>query len=198
MQQTAGAIERFWRVVLVSALDEELDRTDARYGIDVFWKAFLSNRRGYRVGIPTVPLATCMTGCKAEIERRGGEVTLRAPLRADSCRGRCDERAWSSMAGARKAADAYVFALPHEALARFVARGEYRTKHCWRNLSNIHVSPITGVHFWFDREVMSEPFVDAAGYDDAVDLQQNSTLWHGKWRTQWSRAVPATGHQRLL
>ena len=56
MRQTPGAIERFWRVVLVSALDEELARTDARYGIDVFWKAFLANRGGYRVGIPTVPL----------------------------------------------------------------------------------------------------------------------------------------------
>src|SRR5271163_2896582 len=39
MKQTPAAIERFWRVVLVSALDEDLARTDARYGIDVFWKA---------------------------------------------------------------------------------------------------------------------------------------------------------------
>jgi zeta-carotene desaturase len=30
-RQTPGAMERFWRVVLVSALDEELDRTDARW-----------------------------------------------------------------------------------------------------------------------------------------------------------------------
>ena len=30
-RQTPRAIERFWRVVLVSALDEELDRTDARF-----------------------------------------------------------------------------------------------------------------------------------------------------------------------
>src|SRR5207249_8648923 len=29
--QTKRAVERFWRVVLVSALDEELDRTDARF-----------------------------------------------------------------------------------------------------------------------------------------------------------------------
>jgi len=29
-KQTPAAIERFWRVVLVSALNEELDRTDAR------------------------------------------------------------------------------------------------------------------------------------------------------------------------
>ena len=55
-RQTPRAIERFWRVVLVSALDEELEHTDARYGMDVFWKAFLSNRTGYRMGVPTVPL----------------------------------------------------------------------------------------------------------------------------------------------
>src|SRR5579864_6713138 len=57
MKQTSRAIECFWRVVLVSALDEELRRTDARYGIEVFWKAFLGSRRGYCLGIPTVPLA---------------------------------------------------------------------------------------------------------------------------------------------
>ena len=77
-----GAIERFWRVVLVSALDEELDRTDARFGVDVFWKGFLSNRTGYRMGVPAVPLAELYDGCKAEIERRGGEVNLRMPVRA--------------------------------------------------------------------------------------------------------------------
>ena len=44
MRQTPGAIERFWRVVLVSALDEELARTDAKYGIEVFWKAFSEQR----------------------------------------------------------------------------------------------------------------------------------------------------------
>ena len=79
--QTQGAIERFWRVVLVSALDEELDHTDARYGVDVFWKAFLMNSTGYRMGVPIVPLADLYAGCKAAIETRGGEVILRAPVR---------------------------------------------------------------------------------------------------------------------
>src|SRR5205085_4746632 len=66
--QTKGAIERFWRVVLVSALDEELDKSDARYGIGVFWKGFLSNRAGYRMGVPGVPLAELYEGCKGVIE----------------------------------------------------------------------------------------------------------------------------------
>src|SRR5579863_2796326 len=63
--QTSAAIDRFWRVVLVSALDEELAKTSAQYGVDVFWKAFLGSRGGYRVGIPTVPLAELYEGCKA-------------------------------------------------------------------------------------------------------------------------------------
>ena len=45
-EQTEAAISRFWGVVLVSALDEQLDRTDAQYGVDVFWKAFIDESRG--------------------------------------------------------------------------------------------------------------------------------------------------------
>ena len=67
--QTHSAIERFWRVVLVSALDEELAATDARYGIEVFWKAFLGNRGGYRIGIPLVPLADLYDGCRDAVVR---------------------------------------------------------------------------------------------------------------------------------
>src|SRR5262249_21576488 len=70
--QSAASISRFWGVVLVSALNEELDRTDARYGLDVFWKAFLANRGGYRVGVPSVPLGELYDGCRAAIES-GGE-----------------------------------------------------------------------------------------------------------------------------
>src|SRR5215471_2271110 len=81
-KQTPRAIERFWRVVLVSALDEELDRTDAHFGIDVFWKAFLKNSAGYRMGVPAVPLAELYEGCLVAIEKKGGEVVLRSPVRS--------------------------------------------------------------------------------------------------------------------
>src|SRR5258707_10941073 len=80
-RQTPAAIERFWRVVLVSALNEELDRTDARFAIDVFWKAFLANRAGYRMGVPSVPLAELYDGCRTAIEKKGGQVVLRSPVR---------------------------------------------------------------------------------------------------------------------
>jgi squalene-associated FAD-dependent desaturase len=156
--QTKRAIERFWRVVLVSALDEELDRTDARFGVDVFWKAFLSNRTGYRMGVPAVPLANLYDGCKSEIERRGGEVILRAPVRGLKIENgefvgiRFDE-------GREESADAYVFAVPHTALAELLPESMKRSDPSLANLDKIKVAPITGVHFWFDRPVMTEPFV---------------------------------------
>jgi len=157
-KQTPAAIERFWRVVLVSALDEELDRTDARFGVDVFWKAFLSNRTGYRMGVPAVPLAELYDGCKAEIEKRGGEVTLRAPVRAIQFRdGRVAGVEFDG--GRTETADAYVFALPHTGLRELLPEEMLRAEPALGNLDKIRVAPITGVHFWFDRQVMTEPFV---------------------------------------
>jgi len=156
--QTQRAIDRFWRVVLVSALDEELDRTDARFGVDVFWKAFLSNRTGYRMGVPAVPLANLYDGCKLEIEKRGGEVTLRAPVRGLKIEN-------GEIAGVRfdeakeESADAYIFAVPHTALAEILPESVKQSDPSLANLDKIKVSPITGVHFWFDRQVMKEPFV---------------------------------------
>ena len=156
--QTSGAIERFWRVVLVSALDEELDRTDARYGVDVFWKAFLMNATGYRMGVPVVPLADLYQGCKAAIETRGGEVHLRAPVRAL----KVDDTKIKSVqfdGGREESADTYVFALPHDTLFELMPESIRRAEPSLGNLSKIKTAPITGVHFWFDRVVMDDPFV---------------------------------------
>ena len=157
-KQTPGAIQRFWRVVLVSALDEELDRTDARYGVDVFWKAFVSNRTGYRMGIPTVPLAELYDGCKSEIEKRGGEVTLRSPVRGIHMEGHALEKVEFD-GGRLESADAFVFAVPHESLLGLLPVQARLHEPAFANLEKIRVSPITGVHFWFDHEVMQEPFV---------------------------------------
>lgn len=157
-RQTQGAIDRFWRVVLVSALDEELDKTDARFGVDVFWKGFLSNRIGYRMGVPAVPLAELYDGCKAEIERRGGEVTLRMPVRTVCFQNR-SLLGVEFDGGRQESADAYLFAVPHQALAELLPPDLKRQIPSLQHLDNFAVSPITGVHFWFDRAVMTEPFV---------------------------------------
>ena len=157
-RQTPAAITRFWRIVLVSALSEELEHIDARYGIDVFWKAVLSNRNGYRMGVPSVPLSQLYDGCKAAIEQRGGEVTLRSPARAI----RVENGAVTGVqfeTGRFESADAFLFAIPHTALAELLPDDATKIEPRLANLQKIQVAPITGVHLWFDRQVMTEPFL---------------------------------------
>jgi len=157
-KQTPRAIERFWRVVLVSALDEELDRTDARFGIDVFWKAFLKNSSGYRMGVPSVPLAELYAGCRATIEKKGGQVILRSPVR----RLLVENGALAAVQfdnGREEIADSFVLAIPQDKLSELLP-GEIRVANpLLAQLEKFKGSPITGVHFWFDREVTKEPFI---------------------------------------
>jgi len=158
MRQTPGAIERFWRVVLVSALDEELARTDAKYGIEVFWKGFLSNARGYRVGIPYVPLAELYEGCREAIARRGGEVRLRSGVRRLCVQG--DGFAGAILEdGTEIPADACIAAVPHDVLLTLAPKEMAEPGAPLEGLRHINTSPITSVHFWFDRTVMAEPFL---------------------------------------
>jgi squalene-associated FAD-dependent desaturase len=158
MNQTQGAIAKFWRVVLVSALDEDLERMGARYGIEVFWKAFLANREGYRLGIPCVPLADLYEGCRDSIVRRGGEVRLRSTVREIVTRNgafagvRLDD-------GSEACADICISAVPQNALPGLMGEESSPSESPIGGLDRIQTSPITGVHFWFDRTVMTEPFL---------------------------------------
>lgn len=157
-RQSEGAISRFWSVVLVSALNEELARVEARYGLDVFWKAFLSSRLGYVVGIPRVPLSELYEGCRRAIEQRGGEVLCRAAVRGL----KEEDRSISSVemdGGRRDCADFYVLAVPHEIALKLLPERVVMNEPQFRQIRNLQVSPITSVHFWFDRDVMAEPFL---------------------------------------
>jgi squalene-associated FAD-dependent desaturase len=156
--QSEGAISRFWSVVLVSALNEELARTEAGYGLDVFWKAFLSSRSGYVVGIPRVPLGELYEGCRTAIEQRGGEVVCRAVVR-DLKQDDGRMSGVSSDGGREHSADFYILAVPHEAALKLLPERITEAEPQFRQIRNLEVSPITSVHFWFDRDVMAEPFV---------------------------------------
>ena len=78
-RQPARAIERFWRQVLVSAINEELDRMAAAHGFQVFRLGFLARTNSYEMGVPAVPLGSLYAGKRGE---RIGHVDmrLRAPV----------------------------------------------------------------------------------------------------------------------
>ena len=55
-RQTPQTIARFWGLILTSALNEAPERMGEKYARKVFRDAFLRDRRGFEVEIPTVPL----------------------------------------------------------------------------------------------------------------------------------------------
>jgi zeta-carotene desaturase len=173
MKQTPAAIERFWRVVLVSALDEELSRTAARYGIDVFWKAFLGSRKGYRIGIPTVPLADLYDGGCGAVTRRGGEVRLRCGVREIRIEGGRFAKAVLED-GSELEADACIAAVPHGSLLDLMPKELSESGACLEGLRHLKTSPITSAHFWFEGTVMEEPFL--ALLDHTTQWIFNKTL----------------------
>jgi squalene-associated FAD-dependent desaturase len=195
MKQTPAAIERFWRVVLVSALDEELSRTDARYGIEVFWKGFLANKNGYRVGIPSVPLAELYEGCREAVMRRGGEVRLRAGIREIRVRDNCFESVVMDD-GTETSADACIAAVPHEALLSLLPKEMVEENGTLSGLPNIRNSPITGVHLWYDRTVMAEPFLTLL--DHTTQWVFNKSLLYRTSETNGAGARPMSQSEKFL
>src|SRR5262249_43538152 len=193
-KQTPRAIERFWRVVLVSALDEELDRTDARFGIDVFWKAFLKNSRGYRMGVPSVPLAELYAGCRAAIEKKGGEVILRSPVRS-LCVNDGVLAAVQFDGGREESADAFILAVPQDKLNELLPSEIRAANPSLAQLEKFKVSPITGVHLWFDREVTKEPFITLL--DTQTQWIFNKSALYGEAQTSSAPAVPGEASNLL-
>ena len=88
--QTKQAIDRFWAPVLVSALNEELDRTSVRYAALVFRDSFLKSAEAGRMGVPAVPLSQLYGPAAQYIEERGGKV--------HTCARRSIRFAWTAIA----------------------------------------------------------------------------------------------------
>ena len=143
-RQTPHAIDRFWRQVLVSAINEDLDRMAAVHGFQAFWLGFLSSADGYEMGIPSVPLGELYT---ADAWQRMANVRLhlRSPVEHIDANGFVVE-------GQAVTADRYICALPFEKLAAMGLPAP-----------DLQHSPITGVHLWFDREVTTLPHATLLG-----------------------------------
>ncbi len=158
---TKRAVEAFWKPFLISALNDELDDIDADYGIDTAVRAFLLNRRGYEVGLPSVPLGDLYAPCIDYIERRGGRVVFNRGVSGISTQG--DRVASISLQdGSTVEAGSYLSALPFDVLCKLLPQSQ-GTNPYFAMLDGLSVSPITAVHVWFDRPVTELDYAAVIG-----------------------------------
>jgi zeta-carotene desaturase len=145
--QTSRSIERFWRQVLVSAINEELDRMAASHGFQVFWLGFLARSDSYEMGIPAVPLGQ-LYGSEAWRKLSNVELKFRAPVEAIQVD---NNQVTGIVAGGElHRADHYISALPSEKLSALVPSLPIE----WQAFTH---SPITGIHLWFDQPITTLP-----------------------------------------
>jgi squalene-associated FAD-dependent desaturase len=145
--QPERAIRRFWNQVLVSAINEDLDRMAASHGFQVFWLGFLARAGAYEMGIPAVPLGD-LYGPEGWSRIPNVRFHARAPV----------ERVISEngairgviAAGEQHSADYYISALPFERLPGVIPELDLK-------LDGFEHSPITGIHLWFDRGITELP-----------------------------------------
>ncbi|MGC2151321.1 MAG: hydroxysqualene dehydroxylase HpnE [Terriglobales bacterium] len=149
--QTAQAIDRFWKTILVSALNEDLDRVSVPYAAQVVRESFLKSAAAGRMGVPTVPLTELYSAAGGYIRKRGGEIRFRSGIESFASEGTSVHVAAN---GQREDFDYLVMAVPFDILARMLPEGS-ESAPLAEKLTHFTTSPITGIHLWFDREITS-------------------------------------------
>ena len=151
--QTQRAIDRFWKTVLVSALNEDLDRVSCRYAAQVFRESFMNSAEAGRMGVPSIPLSQLYSAAIDYIRARGGEVLLRCAVNSVSP---CSGRVKAATGAGERSFDNVVLAAPFQGAAALLP-ADKRSEEIKRNLHRFEPSPITGIHLWFDREITDLP-----------------------------------------
>jgi len=159
-RQTEKAIAIFWRPILTSALNEDIELASARYGLKVFLDGFLKDRSGFHMGVPSVPLSKLYTEpCLAYLEQRGASVRMRSTVSEIQMNGHRAEGV-RLQDGTFLHADCIISTVPPEALLKIMPE-EHR--HDLPFLKNFESSPITAVYFWFDKSVTSLDYAALVG-----------------------------------
>jgi zeta-carotene desaturase len=147
--QTEQAIGRFWKTILVSALNEDLDQVSVPSAAQVVRESFLKSEAAGRMGIPTVPLTDLYGTTGDYIRARGGEIQFRAGVESF----RTEAFGVSVMTnGQEQKFDYLVLAVPFDVLGRILPDTASAAPLA-AALGQFSTSPITGVHLWFDRQI---------------------------------------------
>jgi len=176
-RQTPGAIERFWRLVIASALNADLDSIALPYAAKVVRELFMNSAEAGRMGMSTVPLSELYAGAAAFLRERGSEVIFNANMESAEWDATASQWSLTTRAGSVRA-DFLVLALPFEATARLLPKmppaegaealsGKLARHEHW---------PICSVHLWFDREITD--------LDHAILLDRELHWMYNKSRLQ--------------
>ncbi len=190
-KQTRGAIDRFWRLVIASALNAEIDEIAVPYAAKVIRELFMNSAFAGSMGMSAVPLSELYASVRPYLEERGGSVLLNTHAEGADW----DEETLQWTVRTRTGdltADFVVSALPFEGMAKLLPglppaegvdalAGQLERHEHW---------PICSVHLWFDRAITD--LEHAVLLDREIHWMYNQSLLQGRGGNYIELVISAT------
>jgi zeta-carotene desaturase len=157
-KQTPGAIERFWRLVIASALNADLDAIAVPYAAKVIRELFMNSAKAGAMGMSSVPLSELYGAAQQFLEEQGSKVLLNTNVESAEWDEEVSQWSVSTRSGTL-VSEFLVIALPFEAMQKLLPHlppaphGEGLA----RKIECLEHWPICSVHLWFDREITDLP-----------------------------------------
>jgi len=152
--QTDGALERFWRLVIASALNAALDQISLPYATKVIRELFLNSAYAGSMGMSTVPLSDLYQGARTYLEAHRGSVQLNSNV--ESANWDEEQRIWTIQTqGQSYTSEMLILALPFEATAKLIPNlpANPAAVALAEQIKPLEHWPICSVHLWYDREI---------------------------------------------
>jgi squalene-associated FAD-dependent desaturase len=180
-RQSPAAIERFWQVVLVSALGESLDRESLAAARKVFVDGFLAHPDACHLLVPQVSLSELYDG-RVAAWLRGRQVQIHLETTVAEILGESNRVTALRFAnGSERSFDYVIVALPWRQAGQVVSESLRLQIPSLAAALEFASAPITGVHLWFDRPLTDLPHAVLVGSRVA----------------QWVFARPASDRRKL-
>jgi zeta-carotene desaturase len=176
-KQTEGALSRFWRLVIASALNADIDNIALPYAAKVIRELFMNSAQAGSMGMSTVPLSDLYANAAEFLRARQSNVLFNANVESADWNEVTSQWNLVTRSGSVRS-DILVLALPFDATAKLLPRlppadGAERLA---RQIERHEHWPICSVHLWFDREITT--------LDHAVLLDREIHWMYNKGRLQ--------------
>ena len=156
--QGERAIATLWDPISIATLNARVDEASARAARVVFKRGFFKPH-GAEIGLFTRPLSKVFASAVQYLEAHRGRVLFETPVKRiilDKGRAIGVELDGGEVIESR----AIISAVSSPDLAQILPP-DVATDPFFSRLKGLSYAPIVNVHLWFDRQVMSEPFIIA-------------------------------------
>src|ERR1035441_6064696 len=118
-KQSEGALNRFWRLVIASALNAEVDCIALPYAAKVIRELFMNSAQAGSMGMSTVPLSELYAGVTPFLKERGGSVLLNATVEGAAWDEECAQWTIQTRTG-ELTSEFMIVALPFEGMQKLL------------------------------------------------------------------------------